>query len=98
MTAPGTIDTATPIRSSSHWRSLIARFQISSARRALWQLINSVIPYVLLWVGMVYALAESYWLMLPVAILASGFLVRIFIIFHDCGHGSFLRSRRANHL
>jgi omega-6 fatty acid desaturase (delta-12 desaturase) len=47
---------------------------------------------------MVYALAVSYWLMLPIAILASGFLVRIFIIFHDCGHESFFSSRRANHV
>jgi omega-6 fatty acid desaturase (delta-12 desaturase) len=45
---------------------------------------------------MVYALGVSYWLMLPLAILAAGFLARIFIIFHDCGHASFLQSKRAN--
>jgi omega-6 fatty acid desaturase (delta-12 desaturase) len=45
---------------------------------------------------MVYALSVSYWLVLPLAILAAGFLARIFIIFHDCGHGSFFRSKRAN--
>jgi hypothetical protein len=45
---------------------------------------------------MVYALAVSYWLMLPIAILAAGFLARNFIIFHDCGHASFLQSKRAN--
>ena len=38
----------------------------------------------------------SYWLVVPLAILAGGFLVRVFIIFHDCGHGSFFKSRRAN--
>jgi len=97
-TLSGTPDTTTSVLSAKHWRKLVARFQVSSARRALWQLINSVIPYVLLWIGMVYALAVSYWLMLPIAILASGFLVRIFIIFHDCGHESFFRTRRANHL
>jgi omega-6 fatty acid desaturase (delta-12 desaturase) len=97
-TLSGTLDTRTSVLCSKHWRKLVARFQVSSARRALWQLINSVIPYMLLWIGMVYALAESYWLMLPIAILASGFLVRIFIIFHDCGHESFFRTRRANHL
>ena len=79
-------------------KNLLTRYQKSSARRASWQLINSLTPYILLWVGMVYALAISYWLMLPLAILASGFLVRIFIIFHDCGHGSFFSSRRANHV
>jgi omega-6 fatty acid desaturase (delta-12 desaturase) len=58
--------------------------------------INSFIPYALLWVAMVYALTISYWLMLPLAILAAGFLARIFIIFHDCGHGSFFKSKRVN--
>ena len=74
----------------------VARFQTASLRRAGWQLVNSFAPYVLLWVAMVYALAVSYWLMLPLAILAAGFLIRIFIIFHDCGHGSFFKSKRAN--
>ena len=74
----------------------VARFQAASLWRARWQLTNSFIPYVLLWVAMVYALAVSYWLMLPLALLAAGFLARIFIIFHDCGHGSFFKSRRAN--
>lgn len=59
-------------------------------------MINSFVPYVLLWVAMVYTLAVSYWLMLPLALLAAGFLARIFIIFHDCGHGSFFKSQRAN--
>jgi acyl-lipid omega-6 desaturase (Delta-12 desaturase) len=44
------------------------------------------------------ALEISYWLMLPIAVLAAGFLVRIFIIFHDCGHASFFKSKRANNL
>jgi omega-6 fatty acid desaturase (delta-12 desaturase) len=44
------------------------------------------------------ALSISYWLMLPIAILAAGFLARIFIIFHDCGHASFFESRRANNV
>lgn len=59
---------------------------------------NSFVPYVLLWVAMVYALTVSYWLVLPLAILAAGFLARIFIIFHDCGHGSFFQSKRANQI
>jgi acyl-lipid omega-6 desaturase (Delta-12 desaturase) len=74
----------------------VARFQEASPRRAWWQLINSFLPYALLWFAMDRALIVSYWLMLPIAILAAGFLVRIFIIFHDCGHGSFFKSKRAN--
>jgi acyl-lipid omega-6 desaturase (Delta-12 desaturase) len=45
---------------------------------------------------MVYALTLSYWLVPPLAILAAGFLARIFIIFHDCRHDSFFQSKRAN--
>jgi acyl-lipid omega-6 desaturase (Delta-12 desaturase) len=74
----------------------VTRFQVASLGRARWQMLNSFIPYVLLWVAMVYALAVSYWLMLPLALLAAGFLARIFIIFHDCGHGSFFKAPRAN--
>jgi acyl-lipid omega-6 desaturase (Delta-12 desaturase) len=76
----------------------MARFQAASVWRARWQLINSFLPYVLLWFAMDRALIVSYWLMLPIAILAAGFLVRIFIIFHDCGHGSFFESKRANNV
>jgi omega-6 fatty acid desaturase (delta-12 desaturase) len=47
-------------------------------------------------VGMYYSLEISYWLTLALAIPAAGFLVRIFIIFHDCGHGSFFKSKKAN--
>jgi acyl-lipid omega-6 desaturase (Delta-12 desaturase) len=75
----------------------VARFQAASLWRARWQLINSFLPYALLWFAMDRALLISYWLMFPIAILAAGFLVRIFIIFHDCGHGSFFKSKRANH-
>jgi omega-6 fatty acid desaturase (delta-12 desaturase) len=74
----------------------VARFQAASLWRARWQVINSFLPYVLLWFAMDRALNISYWLMLPIAILAAGFLVRIFIIFHDCGHTSFFKSKRAN--
>jgi acyl-lipid omega-6 desaturase (Delta-12 desaturase) len=53
------------------------------------------VPYALLWYLMYRSLAVSYWLTLPLAVLAAGFQVRVFIIFHDCGHGSFFQSRKA---
>src|ERR1700722_2214488 len=74
----------------------VARFQAASPWKGRWQLINSFVPYAVLWFAMDRALAVSYWLMLPIAILAAGFLARIFIIFHDCGHASFFKSKRAN--
>src|SRR3984893_13926693 len=76
----------------------VARFQAASLWRAQWQVINSFVPYVLLWFAMDRALAVSYWVMLPIAILAAAFLARIFIIFHDCGHASFFKSKGANNV
>jgi omega-6 fatty acid desaturase (delta-12 desaturase) len=66
-------------------------------RKSIWQVINTLIPYLALCGLMIWTLHISYWLTLAVAVAAAGFMVRIFIIFHDCGHGSFFRSQRANH-
>jgi hypothetical protein len=62
----------------------------------VWQLANTLIPYALLWVLMFFALRVSWWLVVPLAILAGAFLIRTFVIFHDCTHGSFFKSKRAN--
>ena len=59
---------------------------------------NSFIPYLLLVIAMYFSLSISYWLTLALALPTGGFMVRIFIIFHDCGHGSFFPSRRANNM
>ncbi len=82
--------------SAATWKELVVPFQRSATARSVWQVVNSLVPYAILWGLMYWALQVSYWLMLPVAVLAAGFLVRIFIIFHDCGHGSFFKSRKAN--
>jgi omega-6 fatty acid desaturase (delta-12 desaturase) len=75
---------------------MIAEFQEPSTPRALWQLVNTLGPYVVVWALMFWAHSVSWWLTAPLAILAAGLLVRVFIIFHDCGHGSFFQSRLAN--
>jgi omega-6 fatty acid desaturase (delta-12 desaturase) len=65
-------------------------------KRSIVCLLTSVVPYLALWPAMYYLLDVSYALTLLVAIPASGFLVRTFIVFHDCGHGSFMPNKRAN--
>jgi acyl-lipid omega-6 desaturase (Delta-12 desaturase) len=77
-------------------KSNIAEFQHPSRARSIWQLINTLVPYAALWALAYFAFQYSFWLILPFTLLASGFLVRVFIIFHDCGHQSFFRSRKAN--
>jgi acyl-lipid omega-6 desaturase (Delta-12 desaturase) len=74
------------------------KFQAPILARSLWQLVTSFGGFFVTCGAMYLALAVSVWIMLPLAVLAAGFLVRIFIIQHDCGHGSFFRSRRANDL
>ena len=78
------------------WRKIVAQYHDPSVRRSLGQLLTSIVPYFLLLGLMVWSLDISYWLTLLLAIPTAGFMVRIFIIFHDCGHGSFFASRRAN--
>lgn len=78
------------------WRQIIEKYREPSTRKALWQIANTFVPYVLLWVAMYWTADNLLWLTIPLAVLAGLFLVRIFIIFHDCGHGSFFRSQAAN--
>ena len=78
------------------WKEIVARYQKPSVGRGVWQIVNTLVPYAALWYLMYLSLSVSYWLVVPLAVFAAGFMVRLFIIHHDCGHGSFLKSRRAN--
>lgn len=78
------------------WRDTLAPYAQPRLGRSLIDLATSVVPYLALSVAMYLSLGVSYLLAIAIAIPASGFLVRTFILFHDCSHGSFLRSRRAN--
>lgn len=76
----------------------IAPFEKTELKSSLRQLFNTVVPLVLLWIAAYYSLSISFWLTLPIAILTSGFVVRSFIIFHDCCHQSFFKSKLANEI
>jgi omega-6 fatty acid desaturase (delta-12 desaturase) len=78
------------------WKEIVAKYQEPSTPRAVWQLTNTLGLYAVIWYLMYRSLTISWWLLVPLSILAGGFIVRIFIIFHDCGHGSYFRSRTAN--
>jgi omega-6 fatty acid desaturase (delta-12 desaturase) len=80
------------------WKQIVARYQKPSTARAIWQMVNTFVPYAGLWCLMYFTRTVSWWLTIPLAILAGALLVRSFIIFHDCGHGSFFRSAKANHI
>src|ERR1700745_1457101 len=80
------------------WKEIVARYQKPSVGRGVWQIVNTLVPYAALWYLMYLSLAVSWWLTVPLAILAGALLVRAFVIFHDCVHGSFFKSQRANHI
>ncbi|WP_449540299.1 fatty acid desaturase [Ferdinandcohnia sp. Marseille-Q9671] len=77
-------------------RKQVAPFEKSNLKASIWQLINTLVPFFGLWVLAFYSLEISYILTLMISFVAAGFLVRIFIIFHDCCHHSFLKNRKAN--
>ena len=80
----------------AEWKLAVARFQRPSAVRAWWQVFNTIGAYVAVWAGLYFSLYVSWGLTIPLIFLAGLLLVRVFIIFHDCGHGSFFASRWAN--
>jgi omega-6 fatty acid desaturase (delta-12 desaturase) len=80
----------------SDWKGIVAEFQKPSTPRAVWQLVNTLGSYALVWALMYFTVKISWWLTVPLAVIGAGLVIRAFIIFHDCGHGSFFKSRRAN--
>lgn len=80
------------------WYKAISKYEQPNLQKAIWQLVNTFTPYFALWVLMVFTIQQgySYWVTLALVVVAGALLVRIFIFFHDCCHGSFFAWRRAN--
>lgn len=74
----------------------LSAYKFPNPVKSTWQILNSLVPFVVIWLLMLRSLSWSYGLTLLLSIPAAGFLVRLFIIQHDCGHHSFFRSRRVN--
>src|SRR6266545_53334 len=82
--------------SQADWRDDLAVFARPRVGRSLLDVATSVVPYLVLWAAMYRALDVSTVLTLALAVPAAGFLLRTYMVFHDCAHGSFLPSKRAN--
>ncbi len=90
-------DTAVePENSAAVWSKTVTKYKRSNLRKSCWQVANSLLPFFGLWYLMYLSTFWSCWLTLLLAVPTAGFLVRIFIIQHDCGHHSFFKSRQAN--
>jgi acyl-lipid omega-6 desaturase (Delta-12 desaturase) len=78
------------------WRDALAPYARPHLGRSLLDIGTSLVPYLVLLVLMYLVVDVSYLLVFALAVPAAGFLVRTFIVFHDCAHGSFLPWKRAN--
>ncbi|PSL40491.1 omega-6 fatty acid desaturase (delta-12 desaturase) [Planomicrobium soli] len=77
-------------------RKFVAPFEKADVKASVRQLINTIPPFILFWFLAYQALDVSIWLTIACSIVAAGFVIRTFIIFHDCTHGSFFKNKKAN--
>jgi omega-6 fatty acid desaturase (delta-12 desaturase) len=90
--------TASPVPVRPDWYPAVAAFARPDSRRATWQLIETLVPYAATWVAMAWLAPTRPLAALGLAVVAAGLLVRVFILFHDCCHGSLFPSARANRI
>ncbi|MCF6320674.1 MAG: fatty acid desaturase [Rhizobiaceae bacterium] len=74
----------------------LAPYRKPSGVRSIWELVVTIVPFIVLSVAAWMALSVSYWLTLAISLPAGGFLVRFFLIQHDCGHRAFFNSKKTN--
>ncbi|MGJ9459076.1 fatty acid desaturase [Oceanobacillus sp. CF4.6] len=79
-------------------RKSVAPFASSDTKKSIIQIINSIVPFILLWFLSYQSLSISIWLSLVISVIAAGFVIRTFIIFHDCTHMSFFKNAKANRI
>ena len=87
---------AAPPLSAREWAAVLSAYREPDPRRSILELAVTAGAFALTWVVMWLTLDVSYWLTFLIALPAAGFLVRLFMIQHDCGHGAFFRRRRVN--
>jgi acyl-lipid omega-6 desaturase (Delta-12 desaturase) len=90
--------TSSPKKGKPSWVQTVAKYQSPSLPISAWQLISTLVPFLIMWVLMVLSFNVSYWLTLALSVIAGGFMIRFFIIQHDCGHMSFFKSKKLNDL
>lgn len=81
-----------------HLKKDMAPYEKSDAATSILQILNTIVPFILLWYLAFWSLTVSYWLTLTFAFIAAGFVIRIFILFHDCCHQSLFNSQRVNEI
>ena len=92
-----TQETAEPtIMRARDWVQVLARYRTPSIKRSIFELIITIVPFVALWTLAWVSLSYSHWLAFALSIFNGLFLVRLFVIQHDCGHASFFQNRKVS--
>lgn len=86
------------IQNQKDLRRHVSQYEKSNFRDSIIQMVNTVIPFFSLWLLAYFSLSISVLLTITLSVIAAGFLVRIFIIFHDCCHYSFFKNRKLNNV
>ena len=94
--AKGTAPEPKHANDSIDWNSMLAPYRVPEVWKSVWQLTNTAVLFVAFWYAMLWSLDVGYWLTLLLAIPTATMVMRIFMVQHDCGHGSFFKSQRAN--
>ena len=87
---------ATDKEKTKKLRQDVAPFAKSDTGKSVFQMINTLVPLFALWIAGYILVDYSPWLTAGLSVISAGFVVRTFIIFHDCTHGSFFKSKKAN--
>ncbi len=81
-------------QTAREWRKVLGPYGGADLRRSVTQIFTSAVPFFVLWYAAYRALSVGYWLTLILAVPTAGFVMRLFLIQHDCGHGSFFKSQK----
>ncbi|MEQ1754068.1 MAG: fatty acid desaturase [Micropepsaceae bacterium] len=84
------------VKEAQSWAQKLIAYREPHDVRGIVEILVTAVPFVALWLTAWFVLSYSYWLTLAICVPAAAFLVRLFLILHDCGHGSFFRRREAN--
>lgn len=80
------------------WPKKLKPYMVKSNPRATLQVLNTLVPYVLLWILYSQLIQHSFLWFIPFGLIMALFMLRIFVLMHDCGHNALFRSNRANKL
>jgi omega-6 fatty acid desaturase (delta-12 desaturase) len=87
---------ARPTAAPRDWVKTLAKYREPNQLRSAYELAISAGPFILLWALAWWSLSYSYWLTLAISVVNAAFLVRLFAIQHDCGHGAFFNNRKVS--